>query len=84
MKGTKAKNGSRAQRSRPACSREVRRLMRKRKLLDTEKGSEEKVARTALARKVHGIEETGASSIKKLCEGASQLDEDDAWVVSVV
>lgn len=58
--------------------------MRKRKLLDTEKGREEKVAGTALARKVHGIEDTGVSSIKRHSEGASQLDEDDAWVVSVV
>ena len=46
--------------------------------------SEEKVARTALARKLHGIEDTRAASIKKPCESASQLDGDDAWVVSVV
>jgi hypothetical protein len=42
------------------------------------------VAEPALARKVHGIGDTGAWSIKKRCEGASQLWEDNACVVSVV
>ena len=42
------------------------------------------LARPALARKMHGIWDAGASSIKRLYEGASQLEDDDAWVVSVV
>lgn len=54
------------------------------KLLGTEKRSEETAARTALARELHGIEETGGSSIKKRSAGASQLGEDDAFLVSVV
>src|SRR5689334_6637443 len=43
------------------------------KLLDIEKRSEEKVARTVPARELHGTEDMGASSIKKRCEGVSQL-----------
>jgi hypothetical protein len=35
-------------------------------------------------RKLHGIVKTDGLSIKKACESASQLAQDDAWVVSVV